>query len=191
MRSKSFLRDSYDYGDWFNRVDFSKKNNNYNVGLPPSDKDQDNWPLINEVLKGHQGRDHVTAKDIEFSAKIFEEMIALRMSSPLFRLTTANDIIDKVSFLNMSKSSITNQQLGLLVMKLDDTIGQGVDDNAQTLIVIFNTSTKTQTFAYPQASDYQLHPIQKNSVDEVIRYSKANEKGFTVPPLSSVVFVKY
>jgi len=191
MRSKSFLRDSYDYGDWFNRVDFSKKNNNYNVGLPPSEKDEDNWPLINEVLEGHQGRDHVVAKDIEFSAKIFEEMIALRMASPLFRLTTANDIIDKVSFLNISNSSITNQQLGLLVMKLDDTIGQDVDDNVQTLIVIFNTSTKTQTFAYPQASDYQLHPIQKNSLDEVIKYSKADEEGFTVPALSSVVFVKY
>ncbi len=190
MRSKSFLRDSYDYGDWFNRVDFSKKNNYYNVGLPPSDKDQDNWPLINEVIKGHQGRDHVVAKDIEFTAKIFEEMIALRMSSPLFRLTTAKDIIDKVSFLNMCKSSMTNHQLGLLVMKLDDTIGQSVDDNVQTLIIIFNTSTKTQTFAYPQANDYQLHPIQKNSVDEVIKYSKADEKGFTVPALSSVVFVK-
>lgn len=191
MRSKSFLRDSYDYGDWFNRVDFSKQNNNYNVGLPPSDKDQENWPLINEVIKGHQGRDHVTAKDIEFSAKIFEEMIALRMSSPLFRLTTANDIIDKVSFLNMSKNSTTNQQLGLLVMKLDDTLGVSVDDNVETLIVIFNTSTKTQIFAYSQANDYQLHPIHINSVDEVIKYSKADDKGFIVPALSSVVFVKY
>ncbi|MDX2370240.1 MAG: pullulanase-type alpha-1,6-glucosidase [Colwellia sp.] len=191
MRSKSFLRDSYDYGDWFNRVDFSKQNNNYNVGLPPSDKDQVNWPLINEVLKGHQGRDHVTAKDIKFSAKIFEEMIALRMSSPLFRLTRANDIIDKVSFLNMSKNSTTDQQLGLLVMKLDDTLGDSVDDNVETLIVIFNTSTKKQTFAYSKANDYQLHPIQKNSADEVIKQSKSDEKGFTVPALSSVVFVKY
>ncbi len=191
MRSKSFLRDSYDYGDWFNRVDFSKQNNNYNVGLPPSDKDQVNWPLINEVLKGHQGRDYVTAKDIKFSAKIFEEMIALRMSSPLFRLTTANDIIDKVSFLNMSKNSTTNQQLGLLVMKLDDTLGESVDDNVETLIVIFNTSTKKQTFAYSQAKDYQLHPTHINSMDEVIKYSKADDKGFTVPALSSVVFVKY
>ena len=124
MRSKSFLRDSYDYGDWFNRVDFSQDNNYYNVGLPPSDKDQENWPLINEVLKGHQGRDHVSAKDIQFSANIFEEMIALRMSSPLFRLTTANDIIDKVSFLNLSQHSMANQQLGLLVMKIDDTLGK-------------------------------------------------------------------
>lgn len=186
MRSKSFLRDSYDYGDWFNRVDFSKHNNYYNVGLPPADKDQDNWPLIKTVLKGHQGRDHVQAKHIEFSAKIFEEMLALRMSSPLFRLTTAEAIIEKVSFLNND-----NKQLGLVVMKLDDTQGQVVDEYVDSLIVLFNMSTKTQTFAYEQASEYQLHPIQQFSADTVVKQSKADEKGFTVPALSSVVFVMY
>ena len=185
MRSKSFLRDSYDYGDWFNRVDFSKQSNHYNVGLPPSDKDQENWPLIKEVLKGHQGRDHVDAKDIEFSAKVFEEMIALRMSSPLFRLTTADDIVEKVSFLNTS-----NDQQGLLVMKLDDSKGRPVDNKVESLIVIFNLTTKAQTFAYSGAEKFQLHPIQQNGIDEIIKNSKANEKGFTVPALSSVLFIK-
>ncbi|MBA6326740.1 pullulanase-type alpha-1,6-glucosidase [Colwellia sp. MB02u-6] len=191
MRSKSFLRDSYDYGDWFNRVDFSQHKNYYHVGLPPSDKDQENWSLINEVRKGHQGRDQVSAQDIGFSAKIFKEMIALRMSSPLFRLTTAEDIIAKVSFLNLSKHSIANQPLGLLVMKIDDTLGQRVDENVESLLVIFNTSTKAQTFTYPQANDYQLHPIQQNSLDAMLKQSKVDKKGFTVPALSSVVFVKY
>lgn len=185
MRSKSYLRDSYDYSDWYNRVDFSKQTNHYNVGLPPRDKDQENWPLIKEVLKGHQGRDHVKAKHIEFSAKVFEEMIALRMSSPLFRLTTAKDIIDKVSFLNTD-----NKQIGLLVMKLDDRQGIPVDDNVESLIVIFNTSTKTQTFEYDGADKYQQHPIQKNGADTIIKQSKSDEKGFTVPALSSVVFLK-
>ncbi|MCW8834230.1 MAG: DUF3372 domain-containing protein, partial [Colwellia sp.] len=185
MRSKSFLRDSYDYGDWFNRVDFTKQNNYYNVGLPPADKDKDNWPLIKEVLKGHQGRDQVQAKHIEFSASVFENMLALRTSSPLFRLTTGDEINTKVSFLNTD-----NAQLGLLVMKLDDTLGKSVDDNAESLIVIFNTSTKAQTFAYDKASEYQLHPIQQNGVDEVVKVSKADKNGFIVPALSSVVFVK-
>ena len=186
MRSKSYLRDSYDYGDWFNRVDFSKQKNYYNVGLPPADKDQDNWPLIKKVLQGHQGRDHVNAKQIEFSAKLFEEMIAIRMSSPLFRLTTAEDINSKVSFLNTD-----NKQLGLLVMKLDDSKEKPVDDSLGSLMVIFNTSAKTQTFAYAGAEKYQLHPIQQSGIDAVSKHSKTDEQGFTVPPLSSVVFVKY
>jgi pullulanase len=185
MRSKSYLRDSYDYGDWFNRVDFSKQSNHYNVGLAPADKDQDNWPLIKAVQKGHQGRDQVQVKHIEFSAKVFEDMLALRMSSPLFRLTTAEDIIEKVSFLNTD-----NTLLGLLVMKLDDTQGKPVDVNAESLMVIFNTSTKVQTLTYTKANEYQLHPIQQKGVDEVIKHSKADENGFTVPALSSVVFIK-
>lgn len=198
MRSKSFLRDSYDYGDWFNRVDFSKQNNYYNVGLPPADKDKGNWPLIKTVIKGHQNRDQVSAKQIKLSSQIFENMIALRMSSPLFRLTTANDIIDKVSFLNtpnsLNRSHSSNakdEQLGLLVMKLDDTQGKPVDEKVKSLIVIFNSNSKTQTFLYWDANKYQLHPIQKNGADAVIKQSEATDNGFTVPALSSAVFVKY
>ena len=198
MRSKSFLRDSYDYGDWFNRVDFSKQNNFYNVGLPPAEKDQANWPLIKEVLDGNQGRDHVNTEQIQRSSNAFIEMLAIRMSSPLFRLTTEQSIIDKVSFLNIAKSEQgvgknTEQQTGLLVMKIDDTQGQAVDSKYQSLVVIFNTSDKTQTFSSDSTSTkgYQLHPIQKTGSDELVKQSKVTAKGFTVPPLSSVVFVKF
>lgn len=189
MRSKSFLRDSYDYGDWFNRVDFSKQDNFYNVGLPPAEKDQANWPLIKQVLAGHQGRDHVDAKQIQFSSNIFKEMLAIRMTSPLFRLTSEKHIIDKVSFLNTD-----NKQLGLLVMKIDDTQGEPVDNNVDSLLVIFNSSAETQVFTHDSDSHstqgYQLHTIQKNGTDEVVKQAKITTEGFSVPPLSSVVFVK-
>ena len=197
MRSKSFLRDSYDYGDWFNRVDFSKQNNFYNVGLPPAEKDQANWPLIKEVLVGHEGRDQVNAEQIKRSSDAFIDLLAIRMSSPLFRLTTEQSIIDKVSFLNVAISKHadgedTEQQTGLLVMKIDDTQGQAVDSKYQSLVVIFNTSDQTQTFSSETSSTkgYQLHPIQKTGSDELVKQSKVTAKGFTVPPLSSVVFVK-
>lgn len=197
MRSKSFLRDSYDYGDWFNRVDFSKQDNFYNVGLPPAEKDQANWPLIKQVLSGHQGRDQVNAEQIQRSSNAFIDMLAIRMSSPLFRLTTEQSIIDKVSFLNTGTSkqgdNISAQKIGLIVMKIDDTQGKAVDSKYQSLLVIFNTSDKTQTFASEAISTqgYQLHPIQKQGSDEVLKQSKVTVKGFTVPPLSSVVFAKF
>jgi pullulanase/glycogen debranching enzyme len=189
MRSKSFLRDSYDYGDWFNRVDFSKQDNFYNVGLPPAEKDHANWPLIKKVLAGHAGRDHINAAQIQFSSTVFTDMLAIRMNSPLFRLTSEKDIIDKVSFLNTD-----NKQVGLLVMKIDDTQGTRVDDKAESLMVIFNNSAETQLFTYNLDSQstqgYQLHPIQKKGIDEVVKQAKVTATGFTVPPLSSVVFVK-
>jgi pullulanase-type alpha-1,6-glucosidase len=187
MRSKSFLRDSYDYGDWFNRVDFSKQDNFYNVGLPPAEKDSDNWPLINKVIAGHEGRDLVSAQHINFSSKVFKEFIALRTSSPLFRLTTADAIIEKVSFLNTGK----DQQLGLLVMKIDDSKGQAVDNKVESLLVIFNTSNKEQIFSSLDTKNYQLHAIQKKSIDNKVQSSQVLAQGFSVPALTSAVFVRY
>ena len=191
MRSKSFLRESYDYGDWFNRVDFSKEDNFYNVGLPPAEKDKANWPLIKEVLAGHQGRDQVSAEHIKFSSEVFKEMLAIRMSSPLFRLTSEQSIIDKVSFLNSAVSKEGEaQQLGLLVMRIDDTRGEPADDNTASLMVIFNSSAETQLFKYVKTQGYQLHAIHKKGVDEVVKQAKVSEQGFTVPALTSAVFVK-
>jgi len=189
MRSKSFLRDSYDYSDWFNRVDFTKQNNFYNVGLPPAAKDKDNWPLIQKVMAGHQGRDKVSAEHIQYSSQVFSDMLAIRMSSPLFRLTSERAIINKVSFLNTSDKN-KRHQTGLIAMKLDDTKGTAVDENYQSIIVLFNTAKQTQTFNYARVSGYQLHPMQQSGGDEQVKESLANDEGFTVPGLSSVVFVK-
>jgi pullulanase len=62
-------------------------------------------------------------------------------------------------------------------------------------MLIFNTSDKTQTFSYhfdsTSTQGYQLHPIQTKGSDEVVKQSKVTAEGFTVPPLSSVVFVKF
>jgi hypothetical protein len=107
------------------------------------------------------------------------------MSSSLFRLTSAKNIIDKVSFLNTN-----NDPLGLLVMKIDDTKGVSVDDNIDSIIAVFNTSTKAQHFAYDDAGKYRLHDVQQASIDEVVQLSNTDNKGFTVGALSSVVFVK-
>ena len=78
-------------------------------------------------------------------------------------------------------------------MEIDDTQGQAVDSKYQSLVVIFNTSDQTQTFSSETSSTkgYQLHPIQKTGSDELVKQSKVTAKGFTVPPLSSVVFVKF
>jgi len=191
LRSKSFLRDSYDYGDWFNRIDFTLQSNNYAVGLPPAEKDQANWPLIKQVLANNQGRDHVSPQQIKFSSDVFNDMLKIRTSSPLFRLTTAQNIIAQVSFLNTGTHLIQGQQQGqkqgLIVMKLDDKLSQ--DKHYKSLIVIFNTTTETQTFTYKNSLKYQLHPVQKNGVDNVVKQSKADQSEFSVPALTTAVFV--
>jgi len=187
LRSKSFLRDSYDYGDWFNKVDFTKQTNNYNVGLPPADKDQANWPIIKKLLEKNEGRDIVTSSDINFSAEIFKEFISLRMSTPLFRLTSSEEIIKRVKFHNTGK----DQQIGVIAMSIDDSNKeQQLDNNVSGLVVIFNSSTTGKTISIDNAKQYQLHPIQQHGVDETVKLSSVDKSNFYVPALTTSVFIK-
>jgi pullulanase-type alpha-1,6-glucosidase len=189
LRSKSFLRDSYDYSDWFNKVDFTKQSNNYNVGLPPADKDKANWELIKKLLDKNEGRDIVSPSDIGFSAEVFKEYIRLRMNTPLFRLTNSEEIIKRVKFHNTGK----DQKTGLIVMSINDSAQeklQQLDDNISGLVVLFNTSTIAKTVSFENAERYQLHPIQLNGVDDIVKQSTSNKNSFHVPALTTSVFIK-
>ncbi|XPF92586.1 pullulanase-type alpha-1,6-glucosidase [Colwellia sp. RE-S-Sl-9] len=186
LRSKSFLRDSYDYSDWFNRVDFSKATNFYNVGLPPKDKDEENWSMITQLLKQNDGKDHVSAKHIKFSANVFMDFIKLRMSTPLFRLTSAHDIIDRLTFHNTGKE----QKIGLVVMQIsDDDNPVQLDENINNLMVVFNTNSTEQFVPFEAANTYQLHPIQQSGADKAVKQSRSNTNGFYVPALTTAVFI--
>ncbi len=185
LRSKSFLRDSYDYGDWFNAVDFSKQSNNYDVGLPPAEKDKDNWPLITDVLQKSAGRDHVTPAQISLSNAMFLDFIKIRSSSSLFRLRTADEIIKRVSFPNAGE----NHQAGLVVMKIDNS-DLTIDSTIKQIVVVFNNGATQQTFSYKDAKQFKLHPVQVKGADTVVKTSKVSGKGFTVPAFTVAVFVR-
>lgn len=185
LRSKSFLRDSYDFSHWFNKVDFSGQTNNYNVGLPPANTDKANWQLVQKVLVKNDERDLVQPEHIEFSKQRFIDLIKIRMGSPLFRLTNANAINQQVSFLNTGPE----QQKGLIVMSIKDSATQPMDENYQQIIVLFNSSAETKTFAYDQAQQFELHPVQAESQDAIVKKSHAKDKSFIVSKLSAAVFV--
>ncbi len=186
LRSKSFLRDSYDYGDWFNKVDFSKQSNNYANGLPPAEKDEQNWSVIGKIIAANQGRDRVSGEHIQFSSDRFIELIKIRMSSKLFRLTTGEAINHGVTFLNTGPK----QQPGLIVMSINAAAAGMADSKFKQIIVVFNSSKTTQTFPYLGAENYQLHEVQATSQDKIIKQSKAAKSGFTVAKFSAAVFVK-
>lgn len=46
LRSKSMQRDSYDYGDWYNLVDFTREDNNWNKGFQPKIKTKRTLSLL-------------------------------------------------------------------------------------------------------------------------------------------------
>jgi pullulanase-type alpha-1,6-glucosidase len=99
LRSKSLDRDSFNSGDWFNRLDFTYQTNNWGVGLPVAGKNQDNWGIMGPLLANPALMPE--ADDIEMMAALYQELLAIRDSSELFRLETAVDIQERLVFHNV------------------------------------------------------------------------------------------
>ncbi len=113
LRSKSLDRDSYNSGDWFNKLDWSYESNNWGRGLPG--RGHEHWDWFRSLLSNPALRP--VKKDITHSAALFRELLQIRRSSPLFRLRTAGDVQKSVSFLNTGP----NQIPGLIVLRLADS----------------------------------------------------------------------
>ena len=159
LRSKSGDSDSYNSGDWFNRLDFSCRSNNWGVGLPVAEKNQREWDLWRQRLADSQLQ--VTSNTIADSACYFQKLLRLRRSSPLFRLTDAEAICLRVRFLNAARGR--DQIPGLIVMAISDKVaGQAaIDPNYAQIICLFNASRKVVEFTISEwrGCKLLLHPL--------------------------------
>ncbi|HUS95088.1 MAG TPA: pullulanase-type alpha-1,6-glucosidase [Patescibacteria group bacterium] len=186
LRSKSFDRDSYNSGDWFNALDWTYNNNNWGKGLPPADKNQDKWDIMQPLLA-----DPTLASDqfaIIESNNAFQRLLRIRRSSPLFRLQTAEEIQARLAFLNTGPQQIP----GLIVMSLSD-VGQAenLDPQADMILVLFNATPKEQEFILPDdlaEIDFGLHPEQALLSDSTLR-GEANGGVVHLPARSTTVLV--
>ncbi|XP_073139703.1 pullulanase 1, chloroplastic isoform X2 [Henckelia pumila] len=193
LRSKSLDRDSYNSGDWFNRLDFSYGSNNWGVGLPPKEKNERNWPLIKTRLADPSFKP--TRSQILAALENFSSFLSIRYSSPLFRLRTANAIQERVRFHNIGPSWIP----GVIAMSIEDGYG-GVAGLAQLdptysyIVVIINVGPTVVTFTSPalQGRNLQLHPIQMNSTDDIVKDSTYYSPSgcFRIPSRTTSVFVE-
>jgi pullulanase len=188
LRSKDMDRDSYNSGDWFNNLDFTYQSNNWGIGLPIADKNQDNWQLMQPLLADPAlapAPDH-----IQRNVDHFREVLQIRKSSPLFRLQTEAEVIEHLSFLNTGPEQIP----GLIVMRLADPSG-AIDQVTAQIVVLFNARPDDVTFAAPALAglDFRLHPVLQNSSDPVVRTAsfRAGDGVFSVPARTTAVFVLY
>jgi pullulanase len=186
LRSKSLDRNSYDSGDWFNRVYWDKSSNNFGVGLPPTWDNNSRWPIMGPLL-ANAGLDPATA-NMNFAASHLRETLRLRMSSPLFRLTTEAEINARTSHYNTA-----NSQDALIVLRLSDEPAPDLDPNWENLLVFFNAHKISQSIVIPGANGFSLHPLHTDSVDDdpVIATAAFNDSTdtFTIPARTAVVFV--
>jgi pullulanase-type alpha-1,6-glucosidase len=186
LRSKSLDRDSYNAGDWFNRLDYSYGGNNFGVGLPMAGQNQDNWALMSPVLTNPLIKPDTRA--ILAAKNAFEDFLAIRTDSTLFRLRTAQDVIDRLKFYNVGPSQVP----GLVALSIDGTRYPGAQYKA--VVVVFNVDKIPKTIAIPELKGrkLQLHRIQKNGSDDLVKasYFERNSGTFAIPPRTAAVFVQ-
>ncbi|HEX6289918.1 MAG TPA: pullulanase-type alpha-1,6-glucosidase [Herpetosiphonaceae bacterium] len=186
LRSKSLDRNSYNSGDWFNKLDFTYESNNWGVGLPPGENEA-NWPILKPLLANPALKPGKA--DILTAVEHFRELLRMRKSSLLFRLQTAAQIQQQVRFLNTGP----DQQAGLIVMSIADSGATDLDDQYEQIVVLFNANDEPQTFTDSSLTGKRLalHPEQAVSSDPIVRTASYNQATgtFTIPARTTAVFV--
>jgi len=186
LRSKSGDRNSYNSGDWFNRIDWTRKTNNWGVGLPPAEGNQDVWNILAPALADANLKPN--ASDIEGTYRHLLEMLLIRKTSGLFRLRSAAQIQKAVSFYNTGPDQVP----GLIVERIVNT--EKLCFPAAQAVVLVNATPQAQTFTEPSLRKQALilHPVQAISSDPVVRTSKYQYQTgtFTVPARTTAVFIQ-
>ncbi|QOL26772.1 pullulanase-type alpha-1,6-glucosidase [Thalassotalea sp. LPB0316] len=188
LRSKSLDRNTYDAGDWYNYVDFAMETNNFNVGLPLDKGGRDDDSLVSIASSA---LNQVGMSEMMFASSVFNEFLQVRTSSALFKLTSAEDIIDRIGFHNIGKG----QTQGLIVMSIDDGLGlDDLDPAHDAIVVVINTSENDVSHTVATASGFSLHPVLAASVDSQVASASftagEGEGTFNVPAYTTAVFVK-
>ncbi|WP_343731793.1 alpha-1,6-glucosidase domain-containing protein [Duganella sp.] len=181
LRSKSLDRDSYDAGDWFNKLDYSYQSNNFGVGLPLAAVNAGNWPLMAPILANPLIKPDSAA--IVSARNAMNTLLAIRQDSSLFRLRTAQDVSERLRFHNTGPAQVP----GVIVMSI---AGQGYEGaRYKSVVTLFNVTKTAQTVSVPELAvrKLKLHQLQRHISGA--SYSSARGS-FTVPPRSTVVFVE-
>jgi pullulanase-type alpha-1,6-glucosidase len=177
LRSKSLDRNSYDSGDWFNRVDWQRRENTFGSGLPLRADNEAKWSYMRPLLADPALDPGPAAMDAAHAAA--QDLLRIRMSSPLFRLGSLEAIQDKVSFLDAEP--------GVVAMLIDDTAGTDADEERDAILVVFNASPEAQSVT-GTGGGWTLHDVQAGGADAVVKGSTVGADSVTVPARTTAVF---
>ncbi len=182
-------QNSYDSGDWFNKIDWTGQGNNWGIGLPIASQNASQWPfeqplLANAALKP-------TPAEIGSTTAAFQEFLKIRGSSSLFRMATAAEV-EEPSPLPQHRSS-TDPWPHRDGARRHPRRAPSTRYNFSHIVVVFNATNAPQSFTSASLAGLSLglHPIQQESNDPVVRTSTFEPKSGTalVPALTTAVFV--
>jgi pullulanase/glycogen debranching enzyme len=188
LRSKSLDRNSFDSGDWFNRIDWTYRDNHFGTGLPRADDNGKDWPLLKPLLADAALKP--PPADIAFARDAFRDLLAIRASSTLFRLPTATAIRQRLRFFNTGSAQVPT----VVAAHLD---GRGLAGaNFAGISYFINVDKVGHTVTDPEAAGkrMRLHPVFLSEHVADKRAAQATFDGatgvFSIPPRTAVVFVE-
>ena len=186
LRSKSLDRNSFDSGDWFNRLDWTYSDNGHAAGLPPKQDNGKDWALLAPVLRNPDAKP--APADIAWMRDAFRDLLRIRASTPLFRLRSAADVQRRLLFRNTGPK----QDPLVVVGHLD---GAGMAGAFAEVLYLLNVSPEAQSLVLPEemGKAYVLHPVQAaaDATDARAKQARyvAGQGRFDVPGRTAVVFV--
>ena len=195
LRSKSLDRDSYNSSDWFNAIHWDLTTNGFGRGVPPklaneSQADPDVLTRAQALLNNPNLVP--TAGQMTKTSKMYQDLLKIRYSSPLFRLGTGKEVTKRVKSLVGGKTS----PLGLIAMQVMDT-GKGIsnlDKKYKSVVMIFNATAKSRTVTVKslKSATFILSPVQssRSGADSLVKTSKYKSGSFTVPAMTIAVFMQ-
>ncbi|MFB4274131.1 pullulanase-type alpha-1,6-glucosidase [Nonomuraea sp. MTCD27] len=182
LRSKSLDRNSYDSGDWFNRLLWDcAQGNGFGAGLPPRAGNEDRWPYARPLLADPALRPGCA--DINAGRARYGELLRIRASSPAFALGSLEEVRRRLTFPDSAE--------GVIAMHVDTS---GLDPRWKSVTVVFNATPSAHPQAMPSLAGQEvaLHPVQAASDDPVVRESAFDPATgtLTVPARTVAVFVR-
>ncbi|KAF2412863.1 alpha-1,6-glucosidase [Microbacterium sp. B35-04] len=188
LRSKSLDRNSYNSGDWFNRIDWTGQESTFGSGLPREADNGDHWDDLRPLLADPANKPG--ASDIATAEASALDLLRVRDEVRLLRLGSAELIGQKVSFPN----SGTDAAPGVIVMLIDDLVGEDVDPKLKGALVVFNAGPEatTQTVEALEGRKFSLAPALADGSDPVVKTTTwdAASGTITVPARTAVVLVE-
>ncbi|MBT9493573.1 MAG: DUF3372 domain-containing protein [Paucibacter sp.] len=190
LRSKSLDKNSYDSGDWFNRLDWTYRDNGFAAGLPPKLDNGEQYPLLAPLLAN--ARIKPSPAEIAWARDAFLDLLKIRASSSLFRLPTADEVKRRLTFFNTGPT----QNPRVLVASLDGRgwSGAGFDE----VLYFINVDPAAQRIDLPSQAvkPWALHPVHVSAAAADKRIAAearvdARTGRFSLPGRSAVVFVRH
>jgi len=187
LRSKSLDKNSYDSGDWFNKLDWSYGDNNFGVGLPMQSGNGSDWSVQQPLLANTLIKP--TAAQIAWTRDQFRDLLRIRKSSTLLRLRSAADIRQRLKFWNTGSAQVPT----VIVGDLDGSGYAGA--NFQELTYFINVDRQAHSITIPAlaARGFVLHPVHLAAGAADTRAAQAAYDSvtgtFTIPARTAVVFV--